>query len=170
MILVLEDYKRVSSRALRFEYVDGTQGISRTVPDLNPVIFELNDFSQALYSYFSVFTGMTDLLHGNITMGKANSDYYSVTLESSQALSSTGLFACPEMSPDYWFQNGLIELRNYSLANGVSHSTTFSAMIATTRKSETGCASGRKFIGCFASRSGYSQYSTEVRGVVERKG
>jgi hypothetical protein len=119
VILVLEGYKRASSRALRFDYVDGTQSISRTVPDLNQVIYELSDFSQALYSYFSVFTGMTNLLHGNITMGKANSDYYSVTLESSQALSSTGLFACPEMSPDYWFQNSPIELRNDNLTNGI---------------------------------------------------
>jgi hypothetical protein len=84
MILALEDYKRVSSRILRFEYVDGTQSISRAVLNLNPVNFELHNIFQAFYSYFGVFTGMTDLLHGNIMMGKANSDYYSVSLESTR--------------------------------------------------------------------------------------
>jgi hypothetical protein len=103
-----------------FEYVDGIQSISRAVLNLNPVNFELHNIFQAFYSYFSVFTGMVDLLLGNITMHNMGPNQYSAGwLESSQALSSTGPFACPEMSPDYWFQNGPTELRNYSLANGV---------------------------------------------------
>jgi hypothetical protein len=128
-----------ASYEVGFEYVDGVQSVSQSTNDFTPLFMRTygnespaSYYDPAVESYVAVFTALTGLLSGNITMqldpietnnGVPGNISLEISTETSKAL-LTGLIACDDMAPTYWFDNMWqfeTEIEKYELQDNSSY-------------------------------------------------
>lgn len=132
-----------ASFELDFDYVGGIQTIGSKISDFTPVYMPMSGMSMWAYyefaandstshlspdigAYVAIFTSLTNILSGNITMALDREAHPSldISTQSSQVL-KTGLVACQDLAPNYWFDNLERYFQTQSPSNYTTHTHIF---------------------------------------------
>jgi hypothetical protein len=118
-----------ASYDVAFEYVNGARSVSRKTVEFTPLWMPVvggwdavnystsPPISTSIYSYVAVFTALTSILSGNVTLSvnvingtRGTALQWGMGLEEETCkVLRTALSACPDMVPSYWFNDTIFE-------------------------------------------------------------